>query len=455
MLVSRGLPHLRRRPLMSGLISAAILAGAISAKLMLPYLPPYITLFPAVLLCALIGGKWVGRISLVIAVIAAAYIVLPAPSEGGLKWQVISLAAFSVASALIVFVIDLLDTAISRLQSQQEKLDLVLQAAGAAIWEFLPGKRVRWDDNFYTLIGLDPQDQPPSAASFLAMVHPEDRAAMAEARDLMERGEQPTARDEYRLMRPDGSMIWLENRRVRGRTGDAQFIGLTQDITHRKQAEEKIRLLLRELAHRVKNQLAVITRIATETRRQAETPEDFNALFQSRMMSLSRSHDLLVKGGGTEVDLRSLLEGELESFGALDHVRIEGVPLMIKATAAQYLAMAFHELATNAMKHGALARPEGEVTVRWLISQEKGDVLFHLTWIEKGAPMRSTPIKGSGFGTQVLERLAPYALSGKGKLAFSPEGIVWSISAPLSGVTGEVQAPALEDEVESLERNRA
>ena len=206
---------------------------------------------------------------------------------------------------------------------------------------------------------------------------------MREARRLMGQGLQPAERDEYRLLRPDGKMLWLENYRASDPTNEKFFIGITQDITQRKNAEERVELVLKELAHRIKNQYAVIIKIAKDTYQQAATAKDFNEAFQSRMLGLARSNDLLLRGGGREVDLRTLLLSQVESFGNSGRIELSGPPIAVSADAAQYLAMAFHELSTNALKHGAFSVETGRVDVTWTIS---GDLpaSFKIIWQERG-----------------------------------------------------------------------
>jgi PAS domain S-box-containing protein len=360
------------------------------------------------------------------------YFVEHQPEVSTKTWHILSWFVFISVGTLIVAVVELLDNANERFQKEQRKLNLVLKAASAATWELHPDRNIQWDDNFYRLLGLEPGGQPPSSERFLAMVHPDDRAKMREARDRMDRSEQPAAHDEYRVTRPDGSVVWLENHRVRGKPGEYFFIGITQDITQRKQAEEQIRSLLHELAHRIKNQFAVIAKIASETRQQTETAADFDTLFQSRMTSMSRSHDLLVKGGGHEADLGALLTSQLESFGVAQRVVASGPTLTLSSHATQYLAMAFHELATNAIKHGAFSHARGHVAVTWAVKPGKRET-FALEWRETGGA-RPEDVSGSGFGSKVLCRLTPSALMGEAKIVAGEEGIIWRLEAPLEAL---------------------
>jgi PAS domain S-box-containing protein len=425
------LPVLRRNPALAAIASLGVFGMSVIIKLAIPDLPPFVTLFPTVLLCALLGGKWIGRIALVMAVGVGALFAHMQTFTPGKDWLVISVAGFAAGAALTVYIIELLDTAIARLQLERRKLDMVLNAAGAATWELHPNHKLHWDENFFRLVGLSPSEVAPSTEQFLSMVHPEDRLALAEARDLMNKGIDPKPIDEYRLIKPDGSVVWLENRRIRGKSGDYYFIGMTQDISRRKRDEENIRFLLRELAHRVKNQLAVVSKIASETRKQTTTSEDFDELFGARLQSLAKSHDLLVKGGETGADCRSLLLSQLEGFASAHRVEITGPAMNISPLATQYLAMAFHELATNAVKYGALSTKTGIVKVSWARGSDGQWVT--ITWQELGGPSPSGALD-TGFGSIVLRRLAPSAMNGKATLDITDSGLQWTLTAPAATV---------------------
>jgi two-component sensor histidine kinase len=230
-------------------------------------------------------------------------------------------------------------------------------------------------------------------------------------------------------------MIWLENHRVSVDSQGRHFIGITQDITRRKKAEKRITMLMRELAHRVKNQYAVILAMIRETNKQAHSPEEFESLIRDRITGLSRSHDLLVHGEWDRADLHGLIIAHVDSFGVRDRLTTEGPEVMLGPTAAQYLGMAFHELTTNATKHGAFSAPEGRVSVRWAISGEADQRLITLRWEEMGGPALK-PEKSSGFGTKVLEQLTPAAVQGEAKVEINASGLIWELKAPQSSMSG-------------------
>lgn len=443
MWIDRRLPSLRRYPGYGLLAAAAFVAVAALLKLVMPGTQPFVTLYPAVLLSAFFGGRKAGIAALIACTGLAIYFLrTSAPGDQTGISTVATIIGFIVVCGLILFVIDLLDKSIQRLERERRslelerrRLELAFKAADMASWEIKPDGTLTWDDNFYRLIGLDPAKDAPAAERFLTMVHPEDRARMSEARSRMKQGEPPPPRDEYRFYRPDGKMIWLENHRVSVDQEGRHFIGITQDTTRRKQAEKRITMLMRELAHRVKNQYAVILAMIRETNKQARSPEEFESLIQSRITALSRSHDLLINGEGETADLHSLISAHLDSFGVRDRLEMSGPEVQLSAVAAQYLGMAFHELATNAAKHGAFSTAAGRVSVTWSFAGPPEARILTLRWEETGGPgVDGKP--STGFGTKVLEQLTPSALRGEASVEHRSSGLIWQLTAPQSGFDG-------------------
>ena len=149
---------------------------------------------------------------------------------------------------------------------------------------------------------------------------------------------------------------------------DGTIIGaskIARDITDRKEAEKRINTLMGELSHRVKNQYAVILSMMRETGKHAGSLEEFERLIRERVMALSRSHDLLISGNWVGATLSDLVFAQLEAFSSKDVLVVDGPPILLSPTAVQYLGMAFHELATNAAKYGALSKSDGRIEVRW------------------------------------------------------------------------------------------
>ncbi|MBN9022541.1 MAG: PAS domain S-box protein [Rhizobiales bacterium] len=291
----------------AGAFAVLVIAGAV--HLLLPELPPFVVLYPAVAVCAMLGGAAVG----VLGLFAALAFAVGRTAEAAWPphaWDVAALVAFALGGLILVAVVAAYQRASSHYRHERQRLEAALRAANAAVWEIDANGKLTWDENFYRLVGLEPRSTPPTTEAFLAMVDAGDRSKMASAREAIDMGLPPRQVDEYRLHRPDGTTVWLENHRSRGADGGRHYIGITQDISRRKQAEERIAVLLREAAHRAKNQFAVIQAIARETARGSEAGDDFYQAFSARIQALAKTHDLLVKGDWQGSDL--------VAYGAID-----------------------------------------------------------------------------------------------------------------------------------------
>jgi PAS domain S-box-containing protein len=428
--IDRRIPALRAHPALGYVAAAGLMAIAVLLRASLPGLPPFLTLFPAILLSAFVGGRGPGIAALITSLLVAwPLFVSPEAPFTPHYWGVLSMTGFLLVGGLIIFVVDLLEVAVARLRWERERLRLALRAADAAAWEWTPPNKLTWDTTFYELLGLDPAKDKPSLELFLSRVHPADQLKMRESGKAIEAGRDPRPRDEFRVIRPDGTTAWLENHRAVTVDGTRHVIGITQDITRRKENEQRIMELMREVAHRVKNQYAVILAMVRETGKLTRTPAEFQAEINSRIAALARSHDLLVNGQWTGARIDEVVSAQLEPFCDSDRCVISGPPAVLKPMAVQYLGMAIHELATNSAKHGALSVKGGRIEIKWSIDNAgNGEKLLNFGWKEAGGPPALNN-EERGFGRQVLENLAPMALGGSGKLSFSAEGVAWTLKA--------------------------
>jgi PAS domain S-box-containing protein len=453
MWIDRHLPALRERPLYGFGLALLLTVAAIGLRVALPDLPPFLTLYPAVLLSAFVGGRWPGMLAMVIGAIAAWYLFLdPSRSLTLTPWNAAALVGFVIVSSLIIFVVDLLDQAVWRLNTERkvlaeeqvalrrerQRMRLAVQSARLGLWELALPDRVAWHPSFYALLGLDPEHDEPSLERFYAMVHHDDLAKVKAAYGGASSGKH-VGEYEYRLIRPDGTIIWVAEHTAFYDMG-ATLHGVSQDITDRKQAEERIRTLLREIAHRVKNQYTVILGMARETGKEITNAEEFQTTFAARLMSMSRSHDLLLEAGFAGATVRDLVNTQLTQFGVGQRCTLEGPDLQLTPLATQYLGIALHELATNAVKYGAFHTNRGAVFVEWSLSRgDDGAPVFIFKWRERGANVAAPPT-GKGFGRTVLERIAPSALGGTASWTFGPEEIAWVLTAP-DAVVARAVAP--------------
>jgi two-component sensor histidine kinase len=181
---------------------------------------------------------------------------------------------------------------------------------------------------------------------------------------------------------------------------------------------------MRELSHRSKNLLAIVLAIARQTSRHSASFEEFESRFNSRIQALADAHDLLVEQQWSGAYLDDLIRAQLAAFG-MEKVTCHGRRVMLRTEAVQNVALALHELATNASKYGALSVASGKVDIEWAREENKsGERDLRLTWRESGGPPVKPPGK-KGFGCFVLERVTINAL-GEGGLDLKPEGLVWT-----------------------------
>jgi PAS domain S-box-containing protein len=204
------------------------------------------------------------------------------------------------------------------------------------------------------------------------------------------------------------------------------------DITERKQRENHIHYLLRELTHRSKNIMAIVQAMARQTVAEALSARDFEEKFSARLQGFAHSHDLLLKENWQGVAIDELVRSQLGGFAELIGTRIEirGPSVRLTPEATQNLGLALHELSSNAAKHGALSASQGSVLVHWsTFTTDTGDLQFLLSWSEMNGPEVKPP-RRKGFGQLVLERMLPRALDGDVRLDFAESGLKWSITMP-------------------------
>jgi len=324
-----------------------------------------------------------------------------------------------------------------------------LIAGGLVYWEtdLVTGTRT-WREDSMALFGLTLPDGRGQfggeADEFRLAVHPEDRHLVKGFYELAD--EQDWFPVEYRIVRPDGTIRWVAGGDLvvaRGADGKAQrLVNVVGDITDRKVAENHVRFLMREITHRSKNLLAVVQAIANQTGRTAGTVDEFQERFTRRLQALAASHDLLVRGNWQGAPLANLVRDQLAPFAGTGSTRLKvsGPDIVLSPEPAEAIGLALHELATNAVKYGALSNPTGYVAVSWGLENhgsEPGEL--RLNWVERGGPMIAPPA-GSGFGRVVMERMVAKALNGKVAMDFAPEGLQWSLSAPITNLV--VEGPA-------------
>jgi PAS domain S-box-containing protein len=272
------------------------------------------------------------------------------------------------------------------------------------------------------------------AAGWENVLHPDDVAPVMEAVGRsFETGEPLDV--EHRVRLKSGQYGWMRSRAYPRRDEHGTILrwyGTTEDISDRKRVEEHQRLLINELNHRVKNTLATVQSLARQTFKEEAARSQAPKVFESRLLALSGAHDILTRENWEGAELSSVLSKAIEPFvqEGWDRVELEGPAVRIAPRVALSLSMAVHELATNAVKYGALSVPEGRVHIEWTLAQsEPAHLVLH--WLERGGPPVVLPVR-RGFGTRLIERSLAQELSGKVHLTFGRDGLECVVSAPLA-----------------------
>ena len=319
-----------------------------------------------------------------------------------------------------------LEASNARLVQSEQGRSLALAAGQMGSWEWEVGKKeLKWDEGQHRIFGVDPGRFRPTVDNIRDLVHPEDWMSLEQLADRMSKGTF-TQQIEFRAQRPNGETRWCTGTAAAsvdpaGRV--ARISGVTIDVTDRKEAEERQNLLAREVDHRARNALAVIQSIIRLTR--ARSVEEYVAAIEGRIKALARAHTLLSDSRWEGADLATLVGEELDPYRSADKVTIVGPGISLHPSTAQGLALALHELATNAAKHGALSSTSGKVRLSWDL---RPDALV-LDWVETGGPPIAQPAAKS-FGLRVIRASVEQQLNGKAGFDWDPNGLRCSFSIP-------------------------
>ena len=295
------------------------------------------------------------------------------------------------------------------------------------------------EEGYAALHGLPDGTRSTTRSEWKARVHPKDLARLETVRSQAFSSGRSEYDFEYRIVRSTGEVRWIESRSFVSYNGDERpqrVVGVSIDITERKLAEGHLRMMVAELDHRVKNVLATVSALTARTQDASGSVADFVAALDGRIQSMAATHQLLSSQQWKGILLSDLARRELAPYATHDNTKIDGPDITLKAEAAQAVSMVFHELTTNAAKHGALSTPDGRVAVRWYRLQN-GDVDARLCveWQETGGPAVRAPGR-CGYGMEVIRGLLPYELDGKVDVAFAAEGVRCRFDIPLSQLTG-------------------
>jgi PAS domain S-box-containing protein len=305
----------------------------------------------------------------------------------------------------------------------RSRLELALQAAGLGEFEWDVGRDVlSVSPRMAAIAGIPAGERPAEGGRRLdRFVHPDDLAALQAQRERdLQAGD--TFESEYRHVRPDdGRIICVRVAGVveRDSAGRAlSVVGILEDVTARRTEEDRRQALMAELDHRVKNVLAAVQALAQRTAKQTTTLDAFLANFGGRLKAMASANELLTAARWRGAAIDHLAAAELGAV-APAQTRWEGPELFLTPRAANALALAFHELAANARKFGALSMESGRVDLRWSRLPEGG---FEAIWTESGGPRVAPPAR-RGFGATLLEQVTARELNGETQIDYRPAGL--------------------------------
>jgi PAS domain S-box-containing protein len=316
----------------------------------------------------------------------------------------------------------------AQLQQSEVRRSLALAAGQMGSWEWdRETGRYSWDAGQYRIYGVEPEKFAVTAENIRASIHAEDWKLLRDGFEsiaLTKHAHQM----EFRVRRPNGQIRWCMTSAAASvdENGEVNRIsGVTFDITERKDSEEKQTLLAREVDHRAKNALALVQSILRLT--QADTLSQYTTTVEGRIRALSRAHTILSQSRWQGASLRGLIDEELAPFKSNGNtIDIEGSDVLLNPASAQTIALALHELATNAAKYGSLSVSEGRLTLNWSLE----DRIVKFNWRESGGPATAAPNR-KGFGTRIIVASIEQQLGGKVLLNWHAEGLFCVFTIPL------------------------
>ena len=326
-----------------------------------------------------------------------------------------------------------------QLFESEAKFHAIANSVDQMIWSTLPdGFHDYYNDRWYEFTGVP--EGSTDGEGWNGMFHPDDQEkAWARWRHSLETGEHYEI--EYRLRHRTGQYRWVLGRAqpVRDEAGRiTRWYGTCTDIHEIKVAEEQRQLMLGEMNHRVKNTLAMVNVMVSQTLRQSENLKDAQVAIQSRIGMMAQAHDRLIKAAWAQTRILEVIEAALAPHRTGEgRFAIEGPDVPIGSKQALALTMALHELSTNATKYGALSGDgdDGKIAVRWKVARASdGAEVFHLSWTESGGPL-VTPPSRKGFGSRMIEQALAGYFNGSAELNYAPEGLSFMLQAPLAGLT--------------------
>ena len=324
----------------------------------------------------------------------------------------------------------------AQLHESEAKFHAIADSVDQIIWSARPdGFHDYYNHRWYEFTGVPPGST--DGAAWAELFHPDDlERTWARWGHSLTSGEPYEM--EYRLRHHSGEYRWVLGRAKPVRDAQGRIIrwyGSCTDINRIKAGEEQRQLMLGEMNHRVKNSMAMVHAIVSQTLRQAESLEDARRSIQSRIGMMAQAHDRLIKSTWTNALVTEVIQAALTPH-RMEEGRfvLDGPDLPVGSKQALALTMALHELATNAAKYGALSNDRGHVRVQWRQLNNGSHQEFRLNWTEADGPLVTPPTR-RGFGSRMIEQALASYFNGSAELAYEPSGLIFELKAPLADLS--------------------
>lgn len=347
---------------------------------------PFITYYPAIIIATLFGGVWPGILAMALSSATALYFFLPPLFSPDLNQrEAVSLLLFIFIAAINVIVVALLDAAVARIIAQVQNMRVLIESAPTGI-VVVDERGVIKLVNISTekQFGYDRRDLVGKNVDVLVPVpqvveHREAREAFQQKPEARAMG---VGRD-LTGRRKDGSEFPIEiGLNPIGQNGRTAVLATVIDISDRKKAQESQKLIVRELQHRTRNLFAVFQAIAARTVDESKTAGEIKSVLNGRIQALARAYAMLADAAWEGASLDAILDRQFAAFG--NRVKVRGCDIVMKPSAAQQFALIVHELATNALKYGALSTTNGRVSIEGTTDRLNGGGTFSFVWRETG-----------------------------------------------------------------------
>lgn len=322
---------------------------------------------------------------------------------------------------------------------EAQRLETALWAGEIGVWEWdARSDQIHGDQTYFALFGMEDVGEI-SAAALRERTHPQSREDLeGHVGSLKASKWREDYASEYRIEDMNGELRWLASRgRVVDWTRDGlpvRMFGVAMDITERKEMEAMRETLQRELVHRIKNLFGTVNSLISLSARSADSVDELLAILRDRLGGLSRTHTMVSVDPGTgAAPIREVFHAVLDPWlesGA--RIGLDGPRVLLNPAAAQALAMAMHELATNAAKHGALSVSEGSVAISWAHETQDGEETLCIQWRESDGPEVAEPEEGAGgFGATLMSRLIEGQLRGRREIDWARDGVRARFHVPM------------------------